>query len=128
MNRPDTLLPMNLPPRHLQNREVRKFPNRAAIAFGEHLGGVFTARARVPALAPGQHNARRHALDVPFPRPANGLIEIVEIENQRPIRRRERSQILHMRVTAQLHRQSRMRQPSQIRRHDRNRTAKERER
>ena len=59
---------------------------------------------------------------------AQRLVEVVEIEHDASIRRREHAEVRQVRVTAALHTQPRARRLREIRRHDRRATAVERER
>ena len=54
-------------------------------------------------LATSDLDARRQPLDIPLPRPAAGLVEVVQIEDEPPLRRAEYSEIGEVRIAAQLH-------------------------
>ena len=57
-------------------------------------------------VAARDHEARRQALDVPLPRPGQGLVEVVEIEDEAAMWRSEGAEVRQVRVAAQLHVQS----------------------
>src|SRR6185295_11247248 len=86
--------------RHLQERLLRKCLDGPAVTPNERLRRLPTGGATVTGLLARQHNTRRHALEVPLPWPADGLVEIVQIEDQPAIRRSEGPQVLHMRIPA----------------------------
>ena len=81
MDRLNALFPVDLVTGHLQDRQLRKLGDGPAVTVGERLRRVPAAGTIVPALLPRQNNAGRHALDVPFPRAANRLVEIVQVED-----------------------------------------------
>ncbi len=58
-------------------------------------------------MASGDRDARRQALEVPFPRPFQGLVEIIEVEHQLALGGRKQPEVGQMRVAARLHRQTR---------------------
>ena len=62
-----------------------------------------------PVLAPGYLQARGEPFDVPLPRAGQGLVEVVDVEDQAPLRRAEDAEVRQVRVTAGLHRQARYR-------------------
>ena len=72
--------------------------------------------------------AGRHPLHVVLERPRKGLVEIVQIEQQLPLRRGEHAEIRQMRIAAQLDAQPRRRRVLEVRGHDLRRTPVERER
>ena len=81
------------------------------------------------AVVPSGHGqARRQPLDVPLERAGQGLVEVVDVEDQPPLRRGERAEIGQVRVPAQLHPQPRRGGRGQIRRHRQRRPPVERER
>lgn len=65
-------------------------------------------------VAPGDLKAGGQALDVPFPRPARGLIEVVYIEEQMTLGRPENTKVGQVRVATQPDLQARLRRGSQI--------------
>ena len=62
--------------------------------------GLAVTEAIVPR---GDREARRQALDVPVERRRKRLIEVVDVEDQPPVRRGEHAEIQQVRVTAGLH-------------------------
>ena len=79
-------------------------------------------------VARRDREARRHALHVVLERPRQRLVEVVQVEHQRPFRRRVHTEVRQVRVTAQLDVQTRRRRVLQIRGHDLGRAPIERER
>ena len=61
-----------------------------------------TSAALNPLLRAGDGEARRHPLHVVLERPGQGLVEIVEVEQQSPLGRGERAEVREVRVAAQL--------------------------
>ena len=57
---------------------------------------------REAVVPPADHEARRHALDVVLERARQRLVEVVQVEQQRALRRREHAEVRQVRVTAQL--------------------------
>ena len=80
------------------------------------------------AVAPHDLEAGRETLHVPFPRPGQGLVEIVDIEQHPPFGGAEQTEVRQMGVTAHLHRHARHRGRCQIGRHDQRGAPVERER
>ena len=114
--------------RHIENRLAREFANGPAVPGGKRLRGAFRSGAAMPGLPAGQHDAGRHALEVPLEGSADGLVEIVQIEDQFAVRGGERPQVLHVRISTQLSQQAGVGQPPEVRRHDGRGAAEERER
>jgi len=56
-----------------------------------------------PVVAGGDGEARRQPLDVPFERRRERLVEVVHVEHQPPVGRREHAEVQQVRVTARLH-------------------------
>jgi hypothetical protein len=81
-----------------------------------------------PVVAARDLKARRHPLHVPLERPRQRLIEVVHIEQQDPLGRRERAEVRQMRIAAQLGLQPGHRRIRQVRRHDLGRAPVEGER
>ena len=90
-----------------------------------------TASRRVaaaePAIAAGDRDARGQALDVPFPGSRQALVEVVEVEDQPPIRRGEYAVVGEVRIAAQLRARAADRRVGEVGGHDRRRAAEERE-
>jgi hypothetical protein len=65
---------------------------------------------------------------VPFPRPGKGLVEVVDVEHELPLGRREHAEVRQVRVAAELNGDPRRRGWSEIGRHDQRRAPEKRER
>src|SRR4029077_13654240 len=66
----------------------------------QHRGGNVLALERpVPT---GDADARGEALHIPFPGAGQGLVEVVDVEDQLPLRRGEGTEVRQVRVTAEL--------------------------
>ena len=81
-----------------------------------------------PRSRPGDLEARHQTLDVPFERPGQRLVEVVDAEDQPPVGSRERAEVRQMRVAAELNLEARARRIREVRRHQGSSTAVERER
>ena len=81
-----------------------------------------------PEISSGDGEARRQPLDVPFERPRQRLVEIVDAEHEAAIRGSEEPEVREVRVAAQLSVQARSCAVREVCRHDVGRAAKERER
>ena len=79
-------------------------------------------------VARRDREARRHALHVVLERPGQRLVEVVQVEQQRPLGRREHAEVREMRVAAELDLETRRRRVLQVGGHDLRRAAVERER
>ena len=60
-------------------------------------------RLALEVQAAGHHEARREPLDVPLPRPRQGLVEVVDAEDEIALLGPEDAEVEEMRVTAELH-------------------------
>ena len=76
----------------------------------------------------GDHHAGRKSLDIPLPGSGQGFVEIVDVEEDVALRRREAAEIHQVSVAAGLHAKSGRRGRGKVRRHDRGRAAIEGER
>jgi hypothetical protein len=103
-------------------------PDLVAIRLdgGEHRSGALPL-VEAP-LPPGDGDARGQPLHVPFPRPGQRLVEVVDVEHQVPLGRGEHPEVAQVRVTTHLDGDARPRRVGQIRRHDERGAAVERER
>ena len=103
-------------------------PHRLAVRphGGDDRGSPFIP-AEVP-VAAGDLEARGQSLHIPLERPAVRLVEVVEIEDERPLGRSEDSEVREMRVTAQLDVEARSRGRAEVASHHRCGSAVERER
>ena len=102
--------------------------HRLAVRLRGGARGRALLLAPVAVVASGDDEARDEALEIPLERRPQCLVEVVEIEHEASIRRREHAEVRQVRVTAALHTQARGRRLREIRRHDRRATAVERER
>ena len=102
--------------------------HRRAVALGRRQHDLAAVLGREPVVPPGHGEAGRQPLDVPLERPGQRLVEVVDVEDQAPLRGGERAEVGQVRVPAQLHPQPRRRRGGQIRRHRQRRAAVERER
>ncbi len=114
-----------------QTSSVR-MPANSAIAepvrlhrLQRHRPGVLRGEAVV---AGGDGEAGRHPLQVVLERTRQRLVEVVQTEQQLPLRRGEPAEVGQMRVPTQLHRQARRRCAGQVGRHHLRRPPVERER
>src|SRR5437763_14083081 len=69
LNRLNARFAVNLVTRHLQQGLLRECPKGPAVTRGEGFRRVPAGGAPVAGLLTGQHDTRRHAFDVPRPRP-----------------------------------------------------------
>ena len=69
-------------------------------------------------VARGDREARGHALDVVLEGSGERLVEVVEVEHERPLGRRKRAEVRKVRVSAELHVEPGRRGVLQIRGHD----------
>ncbi len=112
----------------LQVAELGEPAHRLAVrrdARGRRRSAVPAAE---PAVAAGDRDARREALEVPLPRAGQRLVEVVEVEHQAAVRGRVAAEVGEVRVAAELRRQARARRGGEVGGHDRRRAAEERER
>ena len=101
-----------------------------ALAVSVHAGDhdVATIGGREAAVTTHDLEARGEALDVPLPRAGQGLVEVVDVEDELPFGCSEHAEVRQMRVAATLHPYSGMRCVREVGSHDRGRAAVERER
>src|SRR5690349_298664 len=91
--------------------------HRFAIATGDCEDGraaLCVAEAAVPG---GDLEARGEALDIPLERAAQRLVEVVEVEDERPLRRGEAAEVREVRVAAKLDVEPRSRRRREVMRH-----------
>ena len=81
--------------------------HRRAVRLGGGARGRALLLAAVAVVASGDDEARDEALEVPLERRRQRLVEVVEIEHEASIRRREHAEVRQVRVTAALHTQPR---------------------
>ena len=70
-------------------------------------------------IAAGQREAGDEPLHVPLPRPRQGLVEVVEVEDEPPLRRGEGAEVGEVGVAAELRLEARARGRGEIGRHHR---------
>ena len=81
-----------------------------------------------PDVPPGDGHTGGQPLDVPLERPGQGLVEVVEVEHQPPVRGGEHPEVGDMGIPAQLGADRRARPGGQVGGHHGSRSAQERER
>ena len=80
------------------------------------------------ALRPGRHReAGPQALEIPLPRARQGLVEVIDVEDQPAFRGGEPAEVHQVPITAKLHREPSARRRSQIGGHARRRSTEEAE-
>ena len=112
----------------IQEAHPRRLGHRRPIGRGGSARRRPLLLATVAVVAGGDDDARHEALDVPLKRRRQRLIEVVEIEDNTAIRRREHAEVRQVRIAATLHTQPGRRGAREIARHDRRGPAVERER
>ena len=107
---------------------LREGAHRGAVAFGRRQDDLAAGLGGEPVVPSGHGKARGQPLDIPLERAGQGLVEVVDVEDQAPFRRGERAEVGQVRVPAQLHPQSRSGRAGQVRRHRQRSAPVERER
>ena len=85
------------------------------------VGGGESVRPR------SEREARREPLDIPLPRARQRLVEIVDVEDLAPFRRREAAEVHQVAIAARLHANARVRRGRKVGGHVERRTSVERE-
>jgi hypothetical protein len=106
---------------------LRERAHRLAVGAGRRAGRLRALGCAQAAVAAGDGDARDQALEVPLPRARQRLVEVVEIEHERPVGRGEPSEVRQVRVAAQLRPDAGRGGGGKVGGHDRRRTAVERE-
>ncbi len=106
----------------------RELPHRVAIGAGDSGDGGGALAGAEAAVPRRDLEAGRETFHVPFERPCKCLVEVVEVEDESALRRREAAEVHQVRVTGELRAQRRSRRRRKIVRHHGCRTAEERER
>ena len=88
---------------HVHEVLMGKRAHRCPVALGRREHDLATFLSGEPVVPAGHGQAGRQPLDVPLERAGQGLVEVVDIEDQPPRGRGERPEIGQVRVTAQLH-------------------------
>ena len=99
----------------------------AVLADGVEHDLVLVLRA-VVVVARGDQHARRQALDVPLPGARERLVEVVDVEHEPALGRREHAEVRQVSVAAALHVQPRARRSREVVGHDLGRATVEGER
>jgi hypothetical protein len=87
----------------LQVRLRRELRHRGPIAADRREHGLPLLLVGERVAATRDHDARREALDIPFPRCGQRLVEVVDVEQQRALGRGEQTEVRDVRVAARLH-------------------------
>ena len=107
----------------LLQRQRRKPAHRLAIGAATAAGQAFLALSGQPELASGKHQAGEEAAQIPLERTAQGLVEVVEIEEQCPFRRGVVAEVEQMGIAAELNLHTAAGQRRQVGGHHRRRPA-----
>src|SRR5664280_2574209 len=99
--------------------------HRLTIAARDSEHSLLAVFLGVIGFASSQHQARGHALYVPFPRSTDGFVEVVDVENEPSVRASISSQVANVRVAANLRVNAGVRKLGEVRGHHRNGPAKE---
>src|SRR5579859_5666272 len=124
---PDKLA-MNSVFMYFQAGHPRKLGHLGAICSGASHYRVMALMFGIPRFPSGKNQAGRQSFYIPFPWPSNGLVEIIDIENQAAIRAGIRAQVADVGVAANLDWNTGCGQRGQIGCHDRNAATKKTER
>ena len=112
----------------LQIAQRGEVPHRLAVGAHGGLHRSAPRHRRQAELAAGDRDARREPLDIPLPRTACGLVEIVDVEHQLAVGRSETAEVRQVRITAQLDRRARPRRLGEVGGHQSGSAAEEGER
>jgi hypothetical protein len=112
---------------HLNAGHLGKGAHLRRVALNAFLHGLSRGAFLVPGCAARHHQRSGHALQVPLERSANGLVEVVDVEDQTAVGCGKGAQVAHMRVAAELGCKAGVGQHGQVRGHHRNCAAKEAE-
>jgi hypothetical protein len=118
----------------ISRREYHEVAHRGKLAHGLPVlrGGLQHDRLlvldRIAVVARRDQHAPREPLHVPLPRTRQRLVEVVDVEHEPPLGRREHTEVRQVGLAAALDVQARPRRRSEIARHDPCRTSVERER
>jgi hypothetical protein len=120
------LVQMGVPDVHRPH--LREAGHRLPVGGDRSERRLVCVRLREPVVAGGDGEAGRHPLDVVLERPRQGLVEVVQVEQQPPLGRGERAEVRQVRVPAQLGLQPGYRRDGEVGGHDRGRAPVEGER
>src|SRR5207344_303305 len=97
---------------------LRELSHRLTVRAGGRRSELVPDGLVEAAVAPGDGKARHEALHVPLERPRQGLVEVVDAEDELPIWRREYAEVREVRVTAELDVEPAARPSRKIRGHE----------
>jgi hypothetical protein len=98
----DLAQPVHLSTAHLDVRHPGKGAHLRGVALDAPFHSLPGGGFLVTGTTSGQHQRGGHALQVPFEGSADGLIEVVDVEDQSAVGRGISTQVAHMRVAAEL--------------------------
>ena len=98
----DALQTMYLVAGYLEDGHSGEFAGEVAVSVEESLRGRGAGGLLDPCVVPGEEDACGHALDVPLEGSADGLVEVVDIEDEAAIGSAVGSEILDVGVAAEL--------------------------
>ena len=113
----DGLLDVQVGIPDVQERLLGEGAHRRAVPLGCRQDDLAAGFGGEPVVPSRHGQAGGQPLDVPLERAGQGLVEIVDVEDQPPLRRGERPEIGQVRIPAQLHPKPRRGSCGQIRRH-----------
>ena len=106
----------------------RELAHRLAVGAGRGQDGVAGLLRGEVAVAPGDREARREALQVPLPGPRQGLVEVVDVHHQAAVGGGEDAEVRQVGIAACLDLQPGLGGLREVHRHDRRGAAIEGER
>ena len=109
----------------LQRRHLAQSRHRLAVAPGSLLRRTSGRLVTVPGILGRDRRTRRQPSDIPVEGAGERLVEVVDVEDERALRRGEHPEVGGMRITAQLHGQPTRGQEAEVRGHDRRGTPEE---
>ncbi len=112
----------------VERRQLRELGHRLLVRLNRGPCRVAALGLAEAVVARRDGEARGHAHDVVLERARQGLVEVVEVEEQGALRRGERPEVRQVRVAAELNRQARPGRARQVGGHDLGRPAVEGER
>ena len=124
VDRRDHSQPMDLVMAHVEQGHLGKGAHLRGVALDALFHGLPRRSLLVAGFAASQHQGCGHALQVPLEGAADGLVKVVDVEDQPAVRGRKSAQVAHMGVTAKLTDDARRGQYGQVGGHHRHRAAK----
>ncbi len=112
----------------LEHPKFRRGRHDLAVGAGGGHDQLVAPACREAASAPHDVQAGAQPLDVPLPRPGQGLVEVVDVEDHVALGRGELPEVGHVRITTRLYLHAGRGRGGEIHRHDRSRAPEERER